>query len=123
MGQKPNWKCQMMNDQRQKLDALAARGGNRFLAHPVLTLLGDASYAMYILQAPLSGWYDFLLRNLFHVQAWTHHIWLLMAFFVGLILASVITFEFIEKPGRAAIRRLLTTDTSAKSNPLPAVIV
>jgi peptidoglycan/LPS O-acetylase OafA/YrhL len=85
----------------------AATGVGRVsvLAHPLLIRLGNASYAMYILQAPLSAWFEVLMKSWFKVTNWTESVWLVLVFFLFLVVASIASFEFVEKPCRRLIRQ------------------
>jgi peptidoglycan/LPS O-acetylase OafA/YrhL len=73
----------------------------RLLSTRPLLILGEASYTMYILQHPLSLWFETILRHVFHVtglEVYTFPI--LLEFVVVLVAASVLTSVFIEKPAR-----------------------
>lgn len=81
----------------------------RLLAAPVVVLLGEASYAVYILQVPLWQVYDSLMRHLhlgFPAEQMT--VGLLVGFLVFLCATAVITFLAIERPCRKIIRKTLT---------------
>jgi len=73
------------------------------LTYPLLVILGDASYAMYILQAPLSGWYDGFLKIFFKIHEWTYDVRLVFLYFLILVGASVASHKFVEKPCRRTI--------------------
>jgi peptidoglycan/LPS O-acetylase OafA/YrhL len=78
--------------------ALAHQSGAlaSFLSHPTLRVLGEASYATYILQFPIS--YIFHLNN----QTFTAQRFLL--YLITLIGVSVLTFYFVEQPLRRRLR-------------------
>ena len=82
----------------------AAGQRDQVLCHPLLVRLGDASYAMYILQAPLASWFEFLLKKLSKVNNWMDSPWLVAIFFILLVSISIFSFEFIEKPFRRLIQ-------------------
>jgi peptidoglycan/LPS O-acetylase OafA/YrhL len=73
------------------------------LTHPALVLLGDASYAMYILQAPLSSWFEYSLKLLFRIREWTYDARLVFIFFLILVVASIVSHKFVEQPCRRRI--------------------
>jgi peptidoglycan/LPS O-acetylase OafA/YrhL len=71
------------------------------LAHPFLALLGEASFAIYILQWPLSFWWNWISKQLLHLN-------LPMAidfavYFSFVCVFSVASFMYIESPLRRAI--------------------
>jgi peptidoglycan/LPS O-acetylase OafA/YrhL len=72
-----------------------------FLSLPAIHLLGEASYGVYILQAPLSRWWEALAP----LQS-TGEFWLFLAF---LTLASVLSFQFLERPCRKWLRQRLAS--------------
>jgi peptidoglycan/LPS O-acetylase OafA/YrhL len=80
----------------------------RFLARPGVTLLGKASYALYLLHAslsPLTKTYIFNPGG--DRQAGTGFIGVVLffvAYFIGAIAISVAVFKWIEEPARHAIR-------------------
>lgn len=85
--------------------ALASRRptGTSWLAWPALVLLGEASYALYLLHVPLLHLFD--LAGVSGVAGW-----MAMAATIGL---SVIAFRWYETPMRAVLRRRLSGQREA----------
>lgn len=81
-----------------------ASGLVRLLSHPVLVLLGEASYSLYILHMPLWMWYSALGRRLVAPAT------LVLSFpmyALLVVVAAVIVFRRVEVPARNAVRRAL----------------
>jgi peptidoglycan/LPS O-acetylase OafA/YrhL len=80
------------------------------LMSPPIVLLGEASYALYILQAPLNEWYETIVRHLHLIPAKSSDLpaTLLIGFLVFLCAASVLTYLCVERPCRKWLRRSLT---------------
>jgi peptidoglycan/LPS O-acetylase OafA/YrhL len=74
---------------------------SKILSHPTLVLLGDASYALYILHVPVR----WLLERLLLTSGITlpYNVFFL-AYVLGLILLCVFVFKFIEHPARAWLK-------------------
>jgi peptidoglycan/LPS O-acetylase OafA/YrhL len=70
-----------------------------FLSTRWLLLMGDASYAIYILQYPMA--------SIFNVQSDVYTPVRTACYFVCLVLASIACFRFVESPLRPRIRRAL----------------
>lgn len=83
-----------------------ASGLVRLLSHPVLVLLGEASYSLYILHMPLWMWYSALGRRLVApaTLALSFPLYALLV-----VVAAVIVFRRVEVPARNAVRRALAT--------------
>lgn len=74
------------------------------LSHPWLILLGEASYSLYILQKPIHGLYDKIIVPRINLTENGHfYIFLLI-----LICISIISYKYLEKPARKAIRTRFT---------------
>lgn len=69
------------------------------LEHRALVTLGEASYALYILQSPLLGFLHGGLRRLLPEEA-THRVVLATAGLGLTLLASVLAWRFVERPAR-----------------------
>ena len=74
---------------------------SRFMQHKTLVLLGEASFAIYILQEPISQiyYYQFALRT-----NWSNalHFYIL----IGLVISiSLVTFKWVENPTRLWLRK------------------
>jgi len=77
---------------------------NKALALPVLILLGEASYSLYILHMPLLGWLHLLAGETFKTP------WLsLGASALSMSLLSVAVFRYFEAPLRTIIKQRFTT--------------
>jgi peptidoglycan/LPS O-acetylase OafA/YrhL len=81
---------------------LALGGGPlvRILSTRIASTLGHASYSLYILHVPLLWWFS---------SYWWHPLgWKLavcaVAYVVGVVVASVAAFEFVERPANRRIR-------------------
>lgn len=76
----------------------------RMLSHPGLVLLGEASYALYLLHQPLWLW----VTSLGHVNPLARQP---TGFFVGYIVitlvASIAVLQLVEKPSRKVLRKRL----------------
>jgi peptidoglycan/LPS O-acetylase OafA/YrhL len=84
---------------------------SRLLAAPLTVLLGEASYALYILQIPLAAWYVSILRHLHALSGNEEAVsrgWPLAGLVCFLCAGSVLTFVLIERPSRVSIRSALT---------------
>jgi peptidoglycan/LPS O-acetylase OafA/YrhL len=78
----------------------------RLLSMPALVLLGEASYALYILHVPLRTW-------MYKVLEWFHpgvqpSMPLFAAYTIFTVGISILVFKIIEEPARRMIRRRLT---------------
>ncbi len=80
----------------------------RFLSLPVLKLLGDASYAIYVLQFPIAA----CLRVVPGQCSFQRFV----VYLVVLVLASVLTFFFVEQPLRIRIKQYLSRSVSAPNS-------
>ncbi len=83
----------------------------QFLSLRLLLILGEASYALYILQMPISGWFDAAARHFLHEKNFdpdSSPFYVVCAFFVLLIGASVLVFLFVERPVGKWIRATVT---------------
>ncbi len=77
----------------------------RFLSMPLLVLLGEASYAIYILHVPLRTW-------MYRILDWLHpgihpSLPLFAVYTIVTLGISVLVFKLIEEPARRRIRRKL----------------
>jgi peptidoglycan/LPS O-acetylase OafA/YrhL len=68
----------------------------KFLSHPLLKLLGDASYAIYVLQFPVASLLGIRPENCTFTK--------FSIYLIALIIASVLTFLFVEQPLRVRIK-------------------
>ena len=68
--------------------------------HAWLILLGEASYSLYILQKPIHGLYDKIIVPRIALPETLHF----YIFLVGLIIASILSYLYFEKPLRKIIR-------------------
>lgn len=99
---------------------LALEGGVlvRFLSTPVLVFLGNASYSMYILHAPLYAWLGIGFRRLLHREP-QGMFWLIsyVAVVVGL---SALFFRKAEEPAHRWLRKRLTRRAEGLPADVPA---
>jgi len=86
---------------------LAVGGGwpARWLSHPVLLLLGNASYAMYILHAPLYAWLDIFFRRALHREP-SDMVWF-FSYLAVVISVACLFFHFVEEPLHRRLRSAL----------------
>jgi peptidoglycan/LPS O-acetylase OafA/YrhL len=97
---------------------LAMRGGTlaRVLGSRWIVVLGEASYALYILHIPVAQW----MEKLAGVTTQGEHAWRNFAvYFCVLITISVTVYYVIERPARRLIRSLATTASAADSGLMP----
>lgn len=74
-----------------------------------LVLLGEASYSIYILQAPLFDWFRVMCSHIGvepRADYAVRNSALFGAYVVGLIGVSIASFRYLESPGRRFIKRL-----------------
>lgn len=74
------------------------------LSHPWLILLGEASYSLYILQKPIHGLYDKIITPRISLTENVHF----YIFLVILIVVSILSYQYLEKPTRKIIRAKLS---------------
>lgn len=87
-------------------------GGGRYvrlLAHPWFLLLGEASYGVYILQQPVSGWVKLLLLKVrgISIKGDYPSVALLLFYCVILCGVSIFSFKWLELPLRRWLRERL----------------
>lgn len=76
-----------------------------FLSLPLMVLLGEASYALYILQVPLWDWMSHLMGG--NGNTASPHPAYFVIYLCLALSSAVLTFWLVEKPGRRALRRVL----------------
>ena len=88
---------------------LAADGPGlaRVLSRPGPVLLGEASYAMYLLHGPIWGWMEFVSQRFFDTDGYDEGIWFFALYCSLVVGVSVLAFLIVENPARRAVRRLL----------------
>jgi peptidoglycan/LPS O-acetylase OafA/YrhL len=79
----------------------------RFLSLPLLVLLGEASYAIYILHVPLRTWMYRILDSLH--PGILPSLPLFAGYTIFTITISIMVFKLIEEPARRMIRRKLAS--------------
>lgn len=80
----------------------AGAGAARLLARPGFVLLGEASYAMYILHIPLRFWWDVGQDMMgFRFQPWLSF----LLYFVFVVVVSVVVYRHVEMPLRRWINK------------------
>ena len=77
----------------------------RWLSTGPLLFLGNASYAMYILHAPLHNWLAIFFNRVLHQPdrglAW------LLTYVIAVIVISCLFYRFAEEPMHRGLRRAL----------------
>lgn len=74
---------------------------------PLLVLLGEASYALYLLHFPIHDWLSHIVTH-FHISRnpyVTQTKPYFLAYVAISITASILTFRYVEEPARKAIKR------------------
>lgn len=102
----------------------ARRAGNAVgsvLSHPWLVRLGDASYGLYLLQAPLADWFLFATRPF--VADWKTRPALVLLFFAVVTIVSLLAFTFIETPCRHWLRQRFQVRTQALETRTPTITI
>lgn len=91
---------------------------------PAFNTLGEASYAIYILQAPVWHYWQEFTNHLRRVPAQTSTVatWQVAAFVPFLILASLATQKLIDRPIRTWFGKLATMTPAPQVHPLEASI-
>jgi peptidoglycan/LPS O-acetylase OafA/YrhL len=74
------------------------------LSVPVMVVLGEASYALYILHIPLWDWMTYALRRLHMAPGFVAVSLLHLGVAMGL---SILTLRVVEQPARRALRQVL----------------
>ncbi len=84
---------------------LAFEGGlpGKLLSSPMFVFLGNASYSMYILHAPLSAYLKSAFVHLFHADA-TGLPWFL-AYLTGVTAVSCVFYKFVEEPAHQYLKQ------------------
>jgi peptidoglycan/LPS O-acetylase OafA/YrhL len=73
----------------------------KVLSSPILILLGEASYSMYILHIPLRVWWDWITKRMFQLNLPTFQNF---ALYFGLVVAvSLLSYLYVEIPLRRRI--------------------
>jgi peptidoglycan/LPS O-acetylase OafA/YrhL len=72
------------------------------LSLPAMVVLGEASYALYILHIPLWDWMTYVLSRLHMVPGFVALSLLHLGVAVGL---AILTLRLVEQPARRALRR------------------
>ena len=91
------------------LSATSTRGRTRIWRARLVVLLGEASYSLYLLHWPLWDWLTLLLGRP-RVAPGSPVGWLLVLGYLALlIIASLGSYRYIEKPARQAIRSFSST--------------
>lgn len=77
----------------------SSAAARRVLEHRALVTMGEASYALYILQTPVLGFTHAVLRRAFPPEA-THTALFVPLGLVGTLAASLLAWRFVERPAR-----------------------
>jgi peptidoglycan/LPS O-acetylase OafA/YrhL len=78
----------------------------RCLGHRTFVLLGDASYALYLLHYPILGYYRWVFGQ--HRSAIA-----MLPLFIFIQLISIMAFKLVEVPARQRLRTMLASATSS----------
>jgi peptidoglycan/LPS O-acetylase OafA/YrhL len=70
------------------------------LNRPVLVLLGEASYSLYLFHIPVYYWCEAAAKRL----GWDHNSAFYVGYLVLAVLASIVSYKLIEVPGRMFVR-------------------
>jgi peptidoglycan/LPS O-acetylase OafA/YrhL len=84
----------------------------RLLSTPIILLLGEASYALYILHVPVMAYFRYFLGP---PGGWAYREVTVVFYAVLVIGLSVVVFLWFEVPARAAIRRIFAARTPRAS--------
>ncbi len=100
--------------------AMLSKGGDAgALAHPAARLLGEASYALYLLHLPiLIAWRNVAVMLDSRPATYAMPLWEVLAVFAITVGASVVAHLIWERPARDAIRRW--TETRRSEPPVSA---
>ncbi len=74
----------------------------RLLSHPLLLLLGESSYALYLLHVPLRDTTRAIVNRVDALQQLPQEL-IFVTFLLLSVLASVLTFKYVEAPARRRI--------------------
>jgi peptidoglycan/LPS O-acetylase OafA/YrhL len=78
---------------------------SRILEHPLLVLLGEASYSLYLIHWITMSMFGFAVNNILKMQ---YNSWLTFActviVIIGTIILSVLCYKFVETPARRKLR-------------------
>ena len=104
------------------------RGLARLLGIAPLVLLGEASYAVYILHMPIGKWFGYITQNQWTTLAHSVHLSSGgvangIVYFLTTILGAVAIFEWLEKPARRWLRQRLDPSREPQIAKLPQISV
>ena len=84
---------------------LAERGNRGVLARPIALLLGEASYALYLIHGPMHA-YALSVAKRISATSLDAHPWIIFAAYLGTVLVLAVLFNrYLEHPARLALRR------------------
>ena len=96
---------------------LTFSAGNRAIeamfSRPWLVLLGESSYAVYLIHFPL--------RDYFVLAGWLHSLLSYVAFLATVLALSIASYKFLEAPARRAINRFFAEPVGVEMKPRVAV--
>lgn len=87
--------------------ATVTGGPQEFLSRPSLVLLGNASYALYLLHDPVLRYTKVALNRMDLVLSPPWNLLATLVLFGGTVSVSILCFKFYENPARLKIRSLL----------------
>lgn len=85
----------------------------RILSSPVATILGESSYALYILHMPIWWWMRVLGKAL--GVEWLASPWYFAAYLCVAVIASILVLRLVEEPTRMFIRDRLIARKAART--------
>ncbi|MBJ6765631.1 acyltransferase [Myxococcaceae bacterium JPH2] len=91
----------------------------RVLSQPFVVRLGEASYALYLLHAPLNNWLRAADQTL-HLGWWSRGLGFFTAYALVSVAVSLAVFRYVEEPARRWLRQRLTTRQHSAAAPRPA---
>jgi peptidoglycan/LPS O-acetylase OafA/YrhL len=84
--------------------AASRHGLARLLSHPAIVLLGEASYALYLLHSPIWDVLQHAIAKIPVLAGVAQQPWFIGLYLLFTIAASVLVFLRVERPARAALR-------------------
>ncbi|MBU8894845.1 acyltransferase [Corallococcus sp. M34] len=88
----------------------------RALSHRICVRLGEASYALYLLHAPLNNWLRAVDQTL-RLGWWSRGPGFFTAYALLSVAVSLAVFRYVEEPARRGLRQRLTTRQQSAPDP------
>jgi peptidoglycan/LPS O-acetylase OafA/YrhL len=80
----------------------------KLLSLPFLVVLGEASYALYILHVPIRDWTSYFVRRFYGPEI-QHPLALFFLYLIAVISISILAFRYFERPLQIRIRNAWAT--------------